>query len=184
MAFKKAVWLSCKDLSTFSTDSSCQLDVLWHDSDPLCVDGAQVSVFKKTDEVSFGGFLKSSDGCALESQVGLEVLGDLTDQSLERELSDQQFRGFLVSSDLSESNSSRSVTMRLLHSSSGWGALSSSLGGQLFSWSLTSSGFSCSLLGSCHFRAISTTVYEVMQIKTNCILIRFVNRAQKKETRI
>ena len=180
-----------KDLSTFSTDSSCQLDVFWHDGDPLCVDGAQVGVFEKTDEVSFRGFLESGDGCALESQVGLEVLCDLTDQSLERELSDQQFGGFLVSSDLSESNSSWSVTMGLLDSSSGWGALSGSLGGQLFSWSLTSSGFSCSLLGSCHcecknrrIRAISYTVYEVMKTKTNCILIRFVNRAHKKETRI
>ena len=139
-----------KDLSTFSADSSCQLDVFWHDGDPLGVDGTQVGVFEEADEVSFRGFLKGSYCCALETQVGLEVLGDLTDQTLEWELSDEKFSGFLVSSDLSESDGSRSVSMRFLHSSCGWGAFSGSLGGQLFSWSLSSCRFSCSLLGSCH----------------------------------
>ena len=139
-----------KDLSTFSTDSSGQLDVFWHDGDPLGVDGAQVGIFEQTDEVSFWGFLEGSYCRALESQVSLEVLGDLTDQTLEWELSDEKFSGFLVSSDLSESDGSRSVSMRFLHSSCGWGAFSGSLGGQLFSWSLSSCRFSCSLLGSCH----------------------------------
>ena len=40
-------------LSTFSTDTSGQLDVLWHNGDSLGVDGAQVSVFKETNQVSF-----------------------------------------------------------------------------------------------------------------------------------
>ena len=50
------------NLSTFSTDTTGQLDVLWHDGDALSVDGAQVGVFEETDEVSFGCFLKGHDG--------------------------------------------------------------------------------------------------------------------------
>lgn len=33
-------------LSTLTTDTTSQLDVLWHDSDTLGVDGAQVGVFE------------------------------------------------------------------------------------------------------------------------------------------
>ena len=44
-------------LWSFSSDSSCQLDVLWHDSDALGMNGAEVSVFEDTDQVcvSVGG---------------------------------------------------------------------------------------------------------------------------------
>ena len=148
---KRLLVESVEDLSSFSTDSSGQLDVLWHNGHPLCVDGAQVGVFEETDQVGFRGFLESSDGRRLESQVGLEVLGDLTDQTLEGELSDQEFGRLLVSSDLSKSDGSWSVTMRFLHSASGWGALSGSFGRQLLSWSLASSRFTGGLLGSSHF---------------------------------
>ena len=98
--------------------------------------------------------MESSDSGRLESQVGLEVLGDLTDQTLEGKLSDQELSRFLVSSDLSKSDGSWSVTMRFLDSSSSWGALSGGLGCQLFSWSLSSSRFTGSLLGSCHFNFV------------------------------
>ena len=94
--------------------------------------------------------MESSDGRRLESQVGLEVLGDLTDETLEGELSDQELGRFLVSSDLSKSDGSWSVTMRFLHSSCGWGALSGGLGSQLLPWSLSSCRFTGGLLGSCH----------------------------------
>ena len=151
VAMKMAFWdFSERNLSTLSSDSSCQLDVLWHNGDPLGMDGTQVGVFEKTNQVSFRGFLKSCDSSRLESQVSFEVLSDFTNQSLEWQFSDEQFSRFLVSSDFSKSDGTWTVSVRFLHSSSGWGALSGSLGGQLFSWSLASSGFSCSLLGSCH----------------------------------
>jgi hypothetical protein len=54
------------------------------------MDGCQVGVFEKTDEVSFAGFLECSNGGGLESQVSLEILGNLTNETLERELSDQE----------------------------------------------------------------------------------------------
>lgn len=44
------------------------------------------------DKVSLGRFLKSHHGGRLKSEVGLEVLSDLTDQSLEREFPDEQLR--------------------------------------------------------------------------------------------
>src|SRR6184192_4168117 len=98
-------------LSTFSTDSSCQLNVLWHDGDSLGVDGAQVRVFKERDEVGFSGFLEGSNGRALESQIGLVVLSNFSHQSLEREFANQKFSGLLVSSDFSQGDCSRSESV-------------------------------------------------------------------------
>ena len=114
------------------------------------MDGAKVGVFKETDEVSFGGFLESHDGGRLEAEVGFEVLGDFSDESLEGKLSDEKLGRFLVSSDLSESDSSRSVSVGLLDAAGGWGGLSSGLGGELLSWSLSSGRLSGGLLGSGH----------------------------------
>ena len=54
------------------------------------MDGAQVGVLEKSNQVGFAGFLEGHDGAALESQVGLEILGDFTHQSLEGKLSDQK----------------------------------------------------------------------------------------------
>ncbi|KAF0716830.1 Uncharacterized protein FWK35_00031678 [Aphis craccivora] len=76
------------DLSTFSADTTGQLDVLWHDSDTLGVDGAQIGVFEKTNQVRFAGLLQCHDGRALETQIGLEVLGDFTHKPLERQFTD------------------------------------------------------------------------------------------------
>ena len=89
-------------LGTLSADTSCQLDVLWHDGDTLGVDGAQVGVLEQTNQVGLAGLLEGHDGRALEPQVSLEVLGDLTDQTLEGQLADEELGGFLVSSDLTE----------------------------------------------------------------------------------
>ena len=148
------------DLSTFSTDSSSELDVLWRDGDTFGVDSAQVGVFKKADEVSFAGLLEGHDGGALETQVGLEVLGDLTDETLEGQLADQKLSGLLVTTDLTESYGTWSVTMGLLDSASGWGTLTSSLGGQLLSRCLASGRFASGLFGSRHFaeREMSRTL--------------------------
>ena len=163
-AIKIAFWLPlAKDLSSFSTDSSSQLDVFGHDGDPLGMDGAQIGVFEETNQVSFRGFLQGSDSSRLESKVSLEILSNFSHQSLEWELSDQQLSGFLVSSDLTKSDGTRSVTMGFLDSSSGWGALASCLCGQLFSWGFASSRFSCGLLGSCHLEVEIRN--EIRQLK-------------------
>lgn len=72
----------------------------------LTVDSAKVGVFEKGDKVSFNGLLESTDGGGLEAQVGFEVLGNLTNQTLERQLSDQELGRFLVTTDLTESDGS------------------------------------------------------------------------------
>ena len=66
------------DLGALSADAAGQLDVLGHDGDALGVDGAQVGVLKQADQVGLRSLLKSSNGRRLETQIGLEVLRDLT----------------------------------------------------------------------------------------------------------
>ena len=139
-------------LSPLATDSPGQLDILGHDGNPLGMDGAQVGILKEGNQVSLAGFLKSSHSRALETQVSLEVLGNFTNQTLEWELADEKLSGLLVTTDLTESHSSRLVTVRLLHSTSGRGTLASGLGGELFPWGLASSRLASSLLGTSHCR--------------------------------
>ena len=93
------------------------------------MDGAKVGVFEESDEVSLAGLLESHNRRALESEVGLEVLSDLTDQSLEGKLPQKEFGRFLVPADLPESNCSWPVSVRFLDSSGGGCALASGLGG-------------------------------------------------------
>ena len=47
-------------LRTLSPDSSCQLDVFWHDGNSPGVDGTQVGIIKQTDKVCLR--------CLLETQ--------------------------------------------------------------------------------------------------------------------
>lgn len=44
-------------LCAFPSNSPGQLDVLGHDGNPLCVDGAQIGVLKQSDQVCLAGFL-------------------------------------------------------------------------------------------------------------------------------
>ena len=66
------------------------------------MDRAQVGVLEEANEVRLGGLLEGEDGGALEAKVGLEVLGNLANQALERELADQELSGLLVAADLAE----------------------------------------------------------------------------------
>ena len=66
------------DLGALSADAAGQLDVLGHDGDALGVNGAQVGVLEQSDQVSLRSLLKRSNGGRLETQIGLEVLRDLT----------------------------------------------------------------------------------------------------------
>jgi hypothetical protein len=70
------------------------------------MDGTKVGVLKEGDEVSLNGLLKSTDGGRLEAEVRLEVLGNLTDETLEGKLSDQELSGLLVTTNFTESDSS------------------------------------------------------------------------------
>jgi len=123
----------------------------------LGVDGAKVSILKQADEVCpatnqysprhhksmmnlLNGLLKSTDGGRLKAQVRFEVLGDLTDQTLEGELSDEELSGLLVTTDLTESNGSWLVSVGLLDTSGRWCRLAGSLGSKLLTRSLATGG--------------------------------------------
>lgn len=138
------------NLSSLSTDTASQLDILGHDCDTFGVDGAQVGVFKQTNKVSFGRLLESHDGRRLEAEIGLEVLGDFTYQTLEGQFPDQKLGALLVTTDFTKSDSSRSVSVRFLYTPGGWCTLTSGLCSQLLSWGLASSGFTGCLLSTCH----------------------------------
>jgi hypothetical protein len=84
------------------------------DGDTLGVDGAEVGVLEEGDEVSLNGLLESADGRGLEAEVGLEILGDFTDQALEGQLADQELRRLLIATNLTESDGTGLVTMGLL----------------------------------------------------------------------
>ena len=137
-------------LGTLSTNASSQLDVLWHDSHAFCVNGAQVCVLEQPDQVGLAGFLQGHHGRSLESQIGLEILSDLSNQPLKRQLANQQFSTFLVPADFTQSHSARAVSVRLLHASCGWCTLSRCLSRQLFSRGLSPSRFPSSLLCARH----------------------------------
>jgi histone H3 len=65
-------------LVALTAKAAGELDVLGLDGDTLGVDGAQVGVLEEGDEVRLDGLLESTDGGGLEAEIGLEVLGDLT----------------------------------------------------------------------------------------------------------
>lgn len=162
--------LSEPGLVAFTAEAAGKLDVLGLDGDTLGVNGAQVGVLEEGDEVGLDGLLESTDGRRLEAKVALEVLGNLTNlssisivatgvgammdayQALKRELADQELGGLLVATDLTESDGTRLITVRLLDATSGGGALAGSLGGKLLARSLATSGLSCGLLGASHSR--------------------------------
>lgn len=140
--------LTC--LRALTTDTAGQLDVLGHDRNTLGVDRAQVGVLEQSNQVSLSSLLECEHCRSLEAEISLEVLRDLADQSLEGELAHQQLSRLLVSADLAKSHGSGAVSVRLLHSSGSRSALTSRLGGELLSGSLSSGRLSRSLLCSCH----------------------------------
>ena len=114
------------------------------------MNGAQVGIFEETYEVGFSSLLEGQHGTRLEAEFFLEVVGDLTNESLEGEFTDEEFGGLLVFSDLTESDSSGSESVGLFDSTSGGGTLSGSLSGEVLTGSLSSSRFSSGLLCSGH----------------------------------
>jgi hypothetical protein len=139
-------------LRALTTDAAGELNVLGHDRHTLGVDRAQVGVFEKTDEVSLGRFLESHDGRSLEAEIRLEVLRDLANEALERELADEQLGGLLVATDLTKSHRAGTVTMGLLDSTGGRRRLAGCLGGELLAGSFASGGLTGGLLRTSHDR--------------------------------
>ena len=88
----------------------------------------------------------------MESEVVLELRGNLSDESLERELSDEELSALLESSDFSKGNSAGFESVRFFDTTSrGSTCLLGLLVGDVLSWGFATSVPSCGLLGSCHF---------------------------------
>ena len=67
--------------------------------------------------------LEDDHSGTLETQIGLEILSDFSHKTLEGQLVDQQLGGFLVTTNLTKSDSTRPVTIRFLDSTGSTGAL-------------------------------------------------------------
>jgi hypothetical protein len=73
-----------------------------------------------------------------------------THQTLEGELADQELRRLLVATDLTESDGTRLIAVRLLDTSGGGSALAGGLGGELLARGLATGGLAGGLLGAGH----------------------------------
>jgi hypothetical protein len=73
-----------------------------HHGDMLCMNGAQVGVLKQSNKVSFQSLLEGKYSRALEMTVWLEILSNLSYQTLEWRLAKQRVSRLLVSLDLSK----------------------------------------------------------------------------------
>jgi len=116
------------------------------------VDSTEVGVLEETNHVSLRGFLESKDGRGLESQVGLEIVGNLSNESLERKFSNEELSRFLELSDLSKGDGTWSESVWSLDSTGLWGLTLRLLVSNVLSWGLSSSVLSSGMLGSCHFK--------------------------------
>lgn len=97
--------------------------------------GAKVRILEQRDEISLDGLLERTNSGGLEAQIGLVLLGNLTDEALERQLADKQLGTFLVLANFTESNGTGLITMRLLNAGGSMRAgctLASNLRGNLF----------------------------------------------------
>lgn len=75
------------------------------------MDSAQVGVLKEGDEVRLDGLLESTNGGRLEAEVGLEVLGNLANETLEGELADEKLSRLLVATNLTESDGTGLISL-------------------------------------------------------------------------
>jgi len=163
MKGEKKRWFAChtgwggldevQSLGPLATETTSQSKILRLDGDTLSVDGGQVSVFEQGDEVSLCGLLKGHHSRGLEAQVGLEVLRNFTDETLEGQLADQELSRLLVTPDLTKSDGTGAEPVGLLDTTCRvHSGLPGGLGGELFTRSLSSGGFAGGLLSTSHLR--------------------------------
>ena len=64
--------------------------------------------------------MKGTNSRRLESEIRLEILSNLTNQTLEGELSDEELSRLLVTTDLTKSDGTRLVSVGLLDTPGRW----------------------------------------------------------------
>ena len=76
----------------------------------------------------------------------LEVLGDLTNKTLEGQLADEELGRLLVATDLTESDGTRLVAVGLLDATGRGGGLAGGLGSKLLTRGLATGGLACGIV--------------------------------------
>ena len=147
------------------------MNILGHDRDTLGVNGTQVSILEKTNEVRLSGLLKSENGRSLETKVAFEILSDFSNETLKRELADEQVGRLLIPTDFAEGDGSRSVTVGFLDASGGGGRLAGSLSGELLTGGFTSGRFSGGLLGTSHVELLVGCGWFVLDDSCFCEIL-------------
>nr|DAD35566.1 TPA_asm: hypothetical protein HUJ06_006206 [Nelumbo nucifera] len=134
-------------------DLTSELNFRWHYSDSLSMNRTEVGIFKGTYQICLCCLLKRSNDGALEPKINLEILSNLTNQELEWKFANQKLGSLLVlHDDFFESYCSWPELVWLLYATCSGSRFLDSLCCQLLSWSLSSSGFSGSLLSTRHWR--------------------------------
>lgn len=98
-----SLWLTVDVVKVaVSADATSELHVFLVDGLTLGVDGTEVGVLEKTDDVGLGCFLKRLDGLGLEAQLVVHVLSDAFDESHEGGSWEKEVVGLLVPLDLAK----------------------------------------------------------------------------------
>ena len=93
-----------------ATNSSRQLNILWHNCNTLSVNSTQVGVFKQPAQVCFGGLLQGQHGICLPSIfLSKERSLNFLYKSCKRQAPYQQIGIFLVKSNLFQGSFSRTI---------------------------------------------------------------------------
>ena len=107
----------------------------------------------------------------MEAKVRFEVLSNLSNETLEGGLADEEVGGFLIATDLTESDGSWAVTVGLLDAFGGGGGLASGLGGELLAGGFAPSGPAGSLLGTGHLWCCVRIVDPSKEVPGLCPLV-------------
>ncbi len=78
------------------------------------MDSTELPIFEDSHDVSLGRLLKGPHRRGLEAKISHEVLGNLTDESLEGKSADEVLSGLLVTPDLTEGDGSWAIPVGLL----------------------------------------------------------------------
>ena len=137
------------------------------------MNSAQVGVFEEPNKVGFGSFLFSEESGALEPQVALEILGNLTNKAHEGYSADEQIGAFLIAPNLTKAHGARTVPVGLLDAAGGGGGLASTLCGEMLAGQFSSCGLTGGLLGSCHGFVVDVGCRpEKMEVAVNIAMAR------------
>lgn len=154
-------------LRTLPANPASELHVLGVDGHALGMNRAEVGVLKEAHEIGFGSLLKCLNRQGLKPEVRTEIARDLTNQTLEWTLADEELRALLVPTDLTQRNGARAVPVCLDRLAGAFGCLPGRLSGQCPTRGLASHALACGLLCACHF-FVGCSWRDLVFIFTGC----------------